>query len=151
MPLLSKEQIFTRHAKTCLRVKQTRALTLGVILFVLLLTYFFSHDDMQQVLVVASLIGCAALFLSIILDLDDYYFAPESAWMPESQCDELATLCENFPGLITYRDRVRALERPFSLDEFEGMRFWANSRHAMYPKHRADYARLYGREYPTSA
>lgn len=51
--------------------------------------------------------------------------AEDYAWLDVGECLELAELCEKTPGLVAYRDRVRAANRRFTCGESNAMFAWA--------------------------
>lgn len=46
-------------------------------------------------------------------------------WLPDQDCDALASLCERHPSLMDYRNKVCAAGRRFTLRECAAMERWA--------------------------
>lgn len=71
-------------------------------------------------------------------------------WLSRSKCDSLADLCDENPGLVPYRDRVRAEGRRFTRGEYDNMRKWVGQQDVARLKaehaarERAACQRLYG-------
>jgi hypothetical protein len=71
-------------------------------------------------------------------------------WLQSTDCDELADLCEQNPGLVPYRDQVLALGRRFTRGEYEAMSAWVAKQQAKAARAEADARanagckRLYG-------
>jgi hypothetical protein len=145
LPMRSEDEILARHRARVRRVKCNWGYVIGGLLVVamVLLALKTSMSDTVEGVALLNI-----LFSSILLGtnwLDAYFFWPETAWVRESDWDELATLCENTPGLIPFRDAIRASGRRFGYEEAEAMVTWAESQ----PRGKADpvraYERLYGR------
>lgn len=150
MPLLTEQQVLTRHEETCQLVWRNRAIVFGIALAVVVSTYFFSGHAPKVVLCAFVYVFVVAVIVWLMVDLEDAFIEPRSPWMPDSCCNQLSELCESTPELIPYRDQVRALGRRFTVEEFGRMRDWTPARYAREHLQRdeAEYVRLYGRPRP---
>lgn len=94
--------------------------------------------------IVYGLLFVKPLVMLLHCDPDDYM------WLDASGCNALAELCEQTPGLVPYRDRVRAANRRFTCCESDAMFVWAREQqyHAYVAEDaervRAGCQRLYG-------
>ncbi|RQR65492.1 hypothetical protein DIE18_03315 [Burkholderia sp. Bp9125] len=55
----------------------------------------------------------------------------DDTWLDASECRALDELCEQEPGLVPYRDRVRAANRGFTCGESDAMFAWAREQEWM--------------------
>ncbi|MBK3780265.1 hypothetical protein G3A43_08340 [Paraburkholderia aspalathi] len=75
-------------------------------------------------------------------------------WLPDQDCDALASLCERHPSLMGYRNKVCAAGRRFTLGECAAMERWAEIHEqetretlaavAVAERRREGHQRLYG-------
>jgi hypothetical protein len=99
------------------------------------------------------LLGAVVFWLAFVRPLISllHLVAEDYDWLAESECLELAELCEKTPGLVAYRDQVRAANRRFTSGESDAMFSWASEQEylrqaAEETRARAGCQRLYGIE-----
>ena len=94
--------------------------------------------------------GVGVVGIKAIFDLIPALRAHRYDWLSPSKCDAMADLCDENPGLVPYRDRVRAEGRKFTTGEYDSMRIWVGRQKtdAVYAervaRERAACQRLYG-------
>jgi hypothetical protein len=145
MPLRTESEILARYETLCGRVLRNRAAGLALLVVIIVAARVVSGGN-PSVIVWTALVTAFSIgfIVASCRALDKHLFVPSSAWLEDEDCEELATLCENYPGLMPFRDWVRETGRRFAFEEFEAMQMWADCR-APSAKHRRGYERLYGR------
>lgn len=94
--------------------------------------------------------GLLSAILVGFVSLLPIYGSDENAWLPPSDCGDVADLFSRNPELANYRDRVLATGRRFTVGEVAAMRAWlenrarAEQRAQADARVNADCRRLYG-------